>query len=463
MLLTISTTHEPATDLGYLLHKSPNRVHEVELTFGLARVIYSEATAERCTAHLYVEVDPVGLVRKPKDSSDSGPLVAYVNDRPYVASSMLGTALSKVFGTAMSGRSRERPDLAATAIPLVASVPVMPCRGGEAILRGVFEPLGYTVDAEPLALDPEFPAWGESRYFTVTLTATVRLADLLSHLYVLMPVLDDDKHYWVGSDEVEKLVRKGAGWLESHPMKPLIVRRALRRRQRFVREAFERLKEVESDESDPNEGAPETEEMLERTLSLHEQRIGAVVAALKASGASRVLDLGCGEGKLLVHLAAEPEIGRVFGMDVSFRSVEGAEKALQRLPSNARGRIEVAQGSLLYRDDRLKGWDAAALVEVIEHIEPDRLRWLEDAVFEFAHPKTVIVTTPNGEYNTRFPGMAPGQRRHADHRFEWSRAEFHAWSEAVCSAHGYTVRYLPIGAEDPEAGPPSQMAVFSWT
>lgn len=461
MLLSISTTHRPATDFGYLLHKAPTRVHEIDLPFGMARVFYSEASEERCTVHLLVEVDPVGLVRRGKDSSDFGPLVAYVNDRPYAASSMLGTAISKAFGTAMGGRSRERAELAAEAIPLEATIPVLPCRGGESFLRGVFEPLGYEVISEALALDPAFPAWGASRYFKVTLKARCRLADLLTHLHVLIPVLDDDKHYWVGADEVEKLTRKGAGWLEAHPLKAAIVTRALRRGHNLVRDALEQLTDEAGTTED--EAESESEEQLERPLSLNEQRLDAVVGALRASGASKVLDLGCGEGQLLARLANEPQLTRVLGIDVAFRAVEAAARRLQRLPTHARERIELQQGSLMYRDDRMGGWDAAALVEVIEHVEPERLRWLEDSVFGYAHPRTVVVTTPNVEYNARFPGMEDGARRHADHRFEWTRAQFAAWTDSVAANFGYTVQRWPIGPEDPDAGAPTQMAVFTWS
>jgi 3' terminal RNA ribose 2'-O-methyltransferase Hen1 len=459
MLLSITTTHEPATDLGYLLHKSPGRVHEVVLPFGTARVFYAEAGAERCTAVLHVEVDPIGLVRKAKDSSDSGPLVAYVNDRPYVASSMLGTALTSVYGTAMGGRSRERQELADSPISLEVCLPVTPCRGGEALLRGLFEPLGYTVHAEPIPLDPAFPAWGQSRYFSVRLSTTARLADVLAHIYVLAPVLDDDKHYWIGTDEVEKLVRKGAGSLETHPLKTTIVARALRRRQRFVRAALDRLSEADEGEAAPDDGAT-TEEEVERPLSLNEQRLGAVMAVLRSAGAKRILDLGCGEGRLLTRLAAEPTVERLLGIDVAFRAVESARAAVARLPRHLQSRVEVQQGSLMYRDNRLQGWDAAAMVEVIEHIEPGRLRWLEDAVFVHAKPATIVVTTPNAEYNIRFATLAAGASRHGDHRFEWNRAELRGWAEACADAHGYTVRYLPVGPEDFEVGPPTQMVVF---
>jgi 3' terminal RNA ribose 2'-O-methyltransferase Hen1 len=140
--------------------------------------------------------------------------------------------------------------------------------------------------------------------------------------------------------------------------------------------------------------------------------------------------------------------------------VESAKEAIMRLPARLQTKVEVVQGSLLYRDERLKGWDAAALVEVIEHVEPERLRWLEHAVFEHARPATVVVTTPNQEYNARFPGLETGHTRHPDHRFEWTRAEFQSWGAGVGESHRYQVRYLPIGPEDSEVGPPTQMAVF---
>ncbi|MGE3076136.1 MAG: 3' terminal RNA ribose 2'-O-methyltransferase Hen1 [Dehalococcoidia bacterium] len=459
MLLTITTTLRPATDLGYLLHKSPGRVHEVELPFGKARVFYTEATPDRCTAALAVDVDPIGLVRKPSDASESGPLVAYVNDRPYVASSMLATALTKCFGTAMGGRSRERAALAEEAIPLEVRIPAVPCRGGASLAAAMFEPLGYYVTTDVIPLDEAFPAWGDSRYVALTLKGTVRLADMLGHLYVLLPVLDDSKHYWVGTDEVEKLVRKGSGWLESHPMRSTILSRALRRRKRFIQLALDRLTEVDAQGADDAPDEYSAEDELERPISLNEQRLGAVSAAIRACGAKSVLDLGCGEGNLISQLIQEPGIDRILGIDVSFRSVEAAKKKFERLPARQQARLELAQGSLLYRDERLLHWDAAALVEVVEHIEPDRLRWLEDSVFGYAKPATIVVTTPNREYNRRF-AMTPGTFRHPDHRFEWARDEFVAWCRATAAEHEYNVRFVSIGNDDPELGPPTQMAVF---
>ena len=203
MLLTVTTTHRPATDLGFLLHKHPDRVQTFEVPFGEAHVFYPEAAEDRCTAALFLDIDPVGLVRRGR-GPNSFALAQYVNDRPYVASSFLSVALLTVFKSAMAGVCKGHEELAATAIPLEAVLPVVPARGGESLVRALFEPLGYEVDVEAIELDPMFPEWG-SRHVSLRIRGEVRLADLLTHLYVLIPVLDDDKHYWVDEAEVEKL------------------------------------------------------------------------------------------------------------------------------------------------------------------------------------------------------------------------------------------------------------------
>lgn len=465
MLLSLSTTHEPATDLGFLLAKHPDRLQRFELTFGTAQVFYSEASAQRCTAVLMLDIDPVGLVRGNGEDS-SGPLAQYVNDRPYVASSFLSVALARVFRSAMAGNAPERPELAEQALPFEIEIPVLRARGGEDTVRNAFEPLGYEVAVQRLPLDPRFPEWGDSAHLRLRLSGRQRLRELLSHLYVLLPAIDGDKHYYVGHDEVDKLIAKAGTWLGTHPQREWITSRYLKRQRPLVRAALAQLLEQDEDEVDDTEQRQEiAEQRIERPLSLNEQRMGSVLAVLRASAANSVADLGCGEGRLLGLLLKEPQFRRIVGVDVSLRALEiGAERLkLDRLAPSQRERIELWQGALTYRDRRLEGFDAAVAIEVIEHLDPPRLPAFERAVFEYARPRLVVVTTPNVEYNVLFEGLAPGRMRHNDHRFEWTRAEFRQWAEAVAARRGYGLRLLPVGPVDEALGAPTQMAVFTRT
>lgn len=459
MLLTLTMTRPPARDLGFLLHKHPDRVQAFSLPFGEARVFYPEAGAERCTAALLLDIDPVGLVRR-GTGARSFALAEYVNDRPYVASSFMSVALVSVFKSAMAGVCKGHEELAASALPLEAWLPAVPARGGAAMVHRLFDPLGYSVVAEEIALDPAFPDWGAGRHVALRLRAEVRLAELLNHLYVLLPVLDDDKHYWVDEAEIEKLMRRGEGWLGAHPDRELIVRRYLKQQARLYFPALTQLEEAAPSAADPDE--PSREEQLEERGSLREQRLGTVQSVLKASGARRVLDLGCGAGALLERLMRET-YELVVGVDVSVRALEQAARRLrlEGMHEAERRRIELLHSPLTYRDKRLRGFDAAALVEVIEHLDPPRLAAAERNVFGSARPATVVVTTPNAEYNVRWETLPAGRLRHPDHRFEWTRAQFAEWAGGVAGRYGYAVRYLPVGPEDPEVGPPTQMAVFT--
>ncbi|MGW5198503.1 3' terminal RNA ribose 2'-O-methyltransferase Hen1 [Streptomyces spiralis] len=476
MFLTITTTgtpERPATDLGFLLHKHPGRAQAFSTSHGTAHVFYPEADDRRCTAALLLEVDPVALVRRGRGKGRGGApdaaLAQYVNDRPYAASSLLAVALSGVFSSAMRGVCNARPERAGQPLPLRIEVPVLPARGGAELVRRLFEPLGWAVTAEPVALDAEFPEWGDSRYVRLVLeSGTLTLAEALRHLYVLLPVLDDAKHYWVSSDEVDKLLRAGEGWLPGHPEQKLITSRYLSRRWSLTRQAMERLELVRLAEADDSEvedidNAVEAEtEAEEKPTPLVVQRREAILDALRESGAARVLDLGCGQGQLVQALLKDARFTEIVGLDVSMRAltVAGRRLKVDRMGERQASRVRLLQGSLAYTDNRLKGYDAAVLSEVIEHLDLPRLPALEYAVFGAARPRTVLVTTPNVEYNVRWESLPAGHARHGDHRFEWTRDEFRAWATAVAERHGYDVAFRPVGPEDPEVGPPTQMAVF---
>ncbi|GHD89023.1 3' terminal RNA ribose 2'-O-methyltransferase Hen1 [Streptomyces naganishii] len=505
MFLTITTTgtpERPATDLGFLLHKHPDKAQAFSTSHGRAHVLYPEAATDRCTAALLLEVDAVALVRRGKGKGRAGApdatLAQYVNDRPYAASSLLAVALGNVFSSAMRGVCAARPELPSRVRPLRIEVPALPARGGPALVHRLFEPLGWRVTAEPIALDGEFPEWGDSRYVRLVLESeSVTLAQALRHLYVLLPVLDDAKHYWVSSDEVDKLLRAGEGWLPEHPEQKLITSRYLSRRWSLTRQALERLELVRLAEADDSEveeidnavpaetetgtdaetgteTGPGTEtgteagtgtetEADEKPTPLAVQRRDAILAALQEAGAARVLDLGCGQGQLVQALLKDVRFTEIVGVDVSVRALTIASRRLRldRMGERQAARVELRQGSLVYTDKRLKGYDAAVLSEVVEHVDLPRLPALEYAVFGAAHPRTVVVTTPNVEYNVRWESLPAGHVRHGDHRFEWTREEFRAWAGAVAERHGYGVRFEAVGPEDPEVGAPTQMAVFT--
>lgn len=474
MLLTITctatgttgTTDAPgmtdATDLGYLLHKRPGGLQSFELPVGTAHVFYPRVSADRCTAALMLEVDPVALVRDRRFSGDAFALAQYVNDRPYASSSMLAVALGKVFRTALAGRSSERPDLARAALPLVIEVASVPCRGDRDLVSRLFEPLGWEVSLERLPLDPEFPGWGDSPYAHLRLTGTLRLADALRQLYVMLPVLDDAKHYWVSDDEVGKLLRAGEGWLADHPERDLITERYLAHQRSIVADATTRLRDAsEADGSEPESESESERAAPDRPTPLRLERLETVLELLRELGARTVGDLGCGEGALLVPLDRDADVERIVGADVSVRALERAGRRLRlaELSDARRERIRLIQSSVTYEDDRIAGLDAVVLMEVVEHLDAERLPALEASVFRAAHPGAVIVTTPNSEHNARY-ALAEGALRHPDHRFEFTRDEFTSWAGGVAERTGYSVELRPVGPSDAEVGPPTQLALF---
>jgi 3' terminal RNA ribose 2'-O-methyltransferase Hen1 len=463
VLLTVSTTHQPATDLGHLLHKHPDRVQEFRQSFGTVTVLYPEATDERCTVALLLDVDPVRLARSRARNAPDFSLAQYVNDRSYAASSLLGVAMADVFSTARSGRCDARQQLADSAIPLEIVIPVLPCRGGAVIAHRLFEPLGWAVDARPIPLDDAFPEWGDSRYVRLELTGAVRLADALNQLHVLLPVLDESKHYWQGPDEVDKLLRSGEGWLSDHPEAELITRRYLGRRSALTRTALARLAELGDEVEEAVESTADEEALQpeEKRVPLNTQRHEAVHAVLLELGAKSVIDLGCGPGQFLDRLVKTASFTRIAGSDVDTRSLQQAARRLHldRMSERQAERVSLFHGALTYEDDRYSGFDAAVLMEVIEHVDPPRLEAVERVVLGAARPRAVVVTTPNSEYNVLYEGLSG--RRHPDHRFEWTREEFGLWCDRVASAYGYRVERRGIGDADATYGAPTQLAIFT--
>lgn len=462
MLLTITTTHKPTADLSFLLHKHPDRFQSVDLSIGKAHIFYPDHSPEKITVALLLDIDPVDMVRGTSSLFGAGfSLGQYVNDRPYVASSFMSVALSKAFSTAMNGKCTNRPELVGRKMPFEVKIAVLPApQGGEILIRKLFEPLGYQVQLQQHILDKKFTDWGYSKYFTVVLSHTITLKEILSHLYVLIPALDNDKHYFVSQGEVEKLLEKGKDWLSTHPEMEQITRRYLKNLNSLSKQALERLTDGEGIEDAAEEENPVEQKRKE---TLNQKRLTSVLGQLKESGAQKVLDLGCGEGKLIRMLLREKQFTQIAGMDISYAVLTKAKERLhwEEMAPKQRERITLFQGALTYKDKRLQGYDAAAIVEVIEHLDENRLQSFERVIFEFAKPKMIVLTTPNAEFNAMFENMMAGSMRHTDHRFEWTRKEFEAWAKGVAERNNYEVTFLPIGDFDENVGAPSQMGIFT--
>ena len=445
MLLTINYQGQNTTNLGFLLYKNPYRPQKVELSTGSAYVFYPEISPESTTVSLLLDIDPLDL-SKGKVGSKEGGLFEYVNDRPYVSSSFMSTAIARVFGTAMTGRADSHQDLADSPLELTATVTMLPFSGDEKRLNQLYEPLGYQVTYERFLLDEAFPQWGEGRYVNLTLKGQVRLRDLLRQLYILIPIFDRRKHYWVNEEEVEKLQKHGEGWLDVHPMRRFIVERYLYFQRSLVSQVL-----GDRDENDP-----------ERKSSLNEQRLSAVVDHLKSSGLKTVIDLGCGEGRLLKFLKSERQFTSLAGMDVSMSELKRAAKRLHLDEDglNEHNKIQLFQGSLTYQDERMKGFEAACIMEVIEHLDPGRLKVFEEMVFAFGGYQMVVLTTPNKGYNENYVSMDEDELRHSDHRFEWNRDEFAQWVEGIEKKYNYQGTISQIGTQDENQQTPTQMVTF---
>ena len=465
MLFTITYEGEHTQDLGYLLHKNPDRAQRFSLSFGTAYVFYPEVSDGRTTAALLLDIDPIDLARGKLGSKDGG-LFDYVNDRPYASTSFMSTAMNRVFGTAMKGRCEKRPELAATPLQLTATLTSLKDRGNETLAQEIFEPLGYAVTAVRSTLDDKFPEWGEAPYIDLTISGNVRLADLLNHLYVLIPVFDRQKHYYMNEEEIQKLLDHGEGWLAAHPARERIVKRYFGLKKGLARKAIDRLATGADEDDETAEEAEAAEEAAEEKAArtpLNRQRLETVKNAVLKSGAKSVIDLGCGSAPLTAMLLKEPQIRKITACDVAARALEKAAQRLNiyKLPSVLREKLTLIQGSLTYRDQRFEGYDCACIVEVIEHIEPMRIPAFERVIFEFAKPGTVILTTPNREYNVNYEKLEDDKLRHGDHRFEWTRDEFRQWTEHVCSKFGYSCVISGIGENDEAHGQPTQMGVFT--
>lgn len=455
MQLAIKATGEGAKMLSFLLSKNPQNLYDRMEKGYRVRLTYTVFSDSEVEALIFVTPDPVELV---KNSPDTYEITQYINDREFVVSSIFCSNTRSALGTALNGRPKEEYlDWAKHAFQLTIGFGPVATDLPDAAIKNLFEPLGYQTEIERGRADYNFQFKERSSARFINLQSKVTLQNALQHLFVLIPVLDDYRHYFIDEREIEKLERYGEGWLADHPLKELIIKRTLRFRElidQMVLNSHQTELINEAVTPEPNISS----QPVVRLNKLRYQRLVKIIEDLAAR--ESIVDFGAGEGKLSVRLGFIPGVKEIL-------AVEPTEKeqlrALKRFSEASRKDDFIAPtpvwGSLFYYDEQLCGKDVMILSEVIEHIDESRLPRVMDTILGSYKPQVLLITTPNAEYNPVYQ-MEEGIR-HKDHRFEWSRAEFAEWTYCLARNYAYEVQIDGIGEEAEGYGHPSQLAILT--
>ncbi len=428
--------------VSYLIAKNPNNVYERNEKGFKVRLVYSIFNKEEVQFVIYVKPDPIDLVR---NSSDLLDITHYINDREFAVSSLFITAIRKALGTALNGKPDEEYqkwvehpfDIEVAFGPVATDL-------RDQDVADLFEPIGYQVEIE--RGESTIRTRSSARFVKVSGRQTVQNA--LKHVSILIPVIDNYKHYFLDEREVEKLERYGEGWLENHPLKQLIVKRALR-----FNALISQSKYYEKKQHYPKQAESPK-------IRLNDLRYEAILNVIQTlSQKDTIVDLGAGEGRLSVQLGFLEGVKEILSIEPSNKSrLKAIERFEQVKVKEGYVEPQSLPGSLFYFDSRLQNKDIIILCEVIEHINEDRLPKIFETILHDYRPKTLIVTTPNQEYNVLYE--MDDEMRHDDHRFEWTRAEFAQHVEGWAVSYPYQVTIRGIGEEHPIHGHPTQMAIF---
>ncbi|WP_310831561.1 3' terminal RNA ribose 2'-O-methyltransferase Hen1 [Paenibacillus pedocola] len=473
MHLIIRATGTGAGMLSHLLAKNPNNLYDRTEKEARVRIVFTVSSEEETEAVIYVTPDPIELVKG--DSSAHNDITQYINDREFVTSSLFCSYIRPALGTALNGKPKEaympwvgKPlKLELTFGPVASNLP-------DRTLEELFTALGYEVQLERGDAEYSFALKTRSSARYIKLAGEQTLQTALQQLFVLIPALDDYKHYYISDDEVDKIRRYGAGWLEEHPQRSLILKRTLRFAGAIKQYEAMAAKEKRStaENSVDSEDVPAavtvsgesavTEMQEEPKIRLNDLRYAAIAAAVEELYAkATIVDFGSGEGKLSAKLSSVPGVREIKAVEPSAASQLRAMDRFAKLADKP-GIIvpDPVTGSLFYFDESLRGKDVMILCEVIEHIDEYRLARVMENIFAEYAPKTLIVTTPNKDYNAVYE-MEQEELRHGDHRFEWGRKAFSVWCARWTETFDYTAELTGIGEGSVEFGYPTQMAIFT--
>ena len=444
MQLTIRATGENVKVISYLLAKNPNNVYERNHKGHLVRLFYSECSETELDVTIFVTPDSLELKQNGSYTYD---ITHYINDREFAVSSIFCSFIRPALGTALNGQPKEEyKEWVNHCFPFEFQFgPVSSTLSNEEI-RALFEPLGYETTISRAETNYSFHLKQKSTARFISLKGSTTLQHGLRQLFVLIPVLDNYKHYYIDEKEIEKIERYGEGWLENHPLKSFILRQALR-----FKEVYSIVQKTE-----------ESEESKEKTVKirLNDLRYEKIIEMVKGiEPRRRIVDFGSGEGKLSLRLGFVDGVQEVLAVEPSETAALQAIERFEKV-RHQEGFVMPTPlwGSLFYYDERLKNKDIMILCEVIEHIDAYRLPKMMDTILNEYQPKVLIITTPNQEYNAVY--NLGEQIRHHDHRFEWTREEFQTW--CVDRNNGnYELAFIGIGEMHEQYGCPTQMCVFS--
>ncbi|WP_141431100.1 3' terminal RNA ribose 2'-O-methyltransferase Hen1 [Bacillus sp. 03113] len=446
MQLSVKAVGDGAKILSYLIAKNPYNLYDRDEKSNRVRLVYTVFDEKEVEVVIFVTPDPVELVRNSANAFD---ITQYINDREFAVSSLFCTNIRKALGTALNGKPKEEYQKWVNH-PFELHMnfgPVASHLSDENIVE-LLHPLGYIVEIERGETNYSFELKQRSSSRFIHLKGQQTIQQALRHLFILIPVIDNYKHYFIDEHEIEKLVRYGEGWLDSHPLREYIIKQSLRFSELINQ--FPSL--AKKDDEEEHSSAPK--------VRLNELRYQAVVEKIKSlSQRASIVDFGSGEGKLSVRLSNIPDVKEVLAVEPS----ETAQlRAIQRFEKASYNQTHVSPtpilGSLFYYDERLLNKDVMILCEVIEHIDEYRLPNIMKTIFREYQPKTLIVTTPNREYNEVY--AMDEIVRHSDHRFEWTRQEFKSKCETWIKNVLYSMEFEGIGLEHEEYGHPTQMCTF---
>ncbi|MGE6488602.1 3' terminal RNA ribose 2'-O-methyltransferase Hen1 [Paenisporosarcina sp. NPDC076898] len=443
MQLSIQASGDNVQAISYLLSKNPNNLYERNHKGHLVRLFYSKFTETELEVTIFVTPDPIELV---KNNSNSYDITHYINDREFAVSSIFCSFIRSALGTALNGQPKEE-HLMWVNHPFSFNFefgPVVSSLSDEKLMN-LFEPIGYEVTINRPEIEYSFPIKTKSSARYLSIKGMKTLQEGLRHLFVLIPVIDNYKHYFIDEKEIEKLERYGEGWLDQHPLRDLIYRQALRFKEIYSL--------VENSSKDEKKVEPV------KKVRLNELRYEKIVNTVSQMKPRSVIDFGSGEGKLSVQLGFVEGITEILAVEPSEAASLKALERFNKVKNKEKFVIpELLWGSLFYYDERLKDKDVIILCEVIEHIDETRLPKAMDTLLDDYQPPALIITTPNREYNELYD--MEEHLRHNDHRFEWTRAEFRQWCTERNHSNDYELQFDGIGEEHASHGFPTQMCIF---